>query len=60
MMRVQRYECDPRSGKNIVIVNVLVNVNLDDDALDGLGLTQEGIENLVTKVGDQIAGRSAQ
>lgn len=56
-MNVQRYEEDPQSDRKIVIVNVLVNVNLDDEELDGLGLTQEGIERLVTKVGNQIAGR---
>ena len=56
-MRVQRYECDPQNEKKIVIVNVLVNVNLDDEGLDGIDLTQEGLERLVTKVGDQIAGR---
>ena len=56
-MRVQRYECDPQNEKRIIIVNVLVNVNLDDEDLDGIDLTQEGLERLVTKVGDQIAGR---
>lgn len=58
-MRVQRYEADPNCDKKIVIVNVLVNVNLDDEDLDGLGLSQDGLERLVTKVGDQIAGRGA-
>lgn len=58
-MRVQRYEADPDCNKKIVIVNVLVNVNLDDDDLDGVDLTQDGLERLVTKVGDQIAGRKS-
>jgi hypothetical protein len=57
-MRVQRYEADPDCNKRIVIVNVLVNVNLDDEDLAGFDLTQEGLERLVTKVGDQIAGRT--
>lgn len=57
-MRVQRYEADPDCNKRIIIVNVLVNVNLDDDDLDGIDLTQDGLERLVTKVGDQIAGNS--
>lgn len=57
-MRVQRYEADPDCNKKIVIVNVLVNVNVDDEDMDGIDLTQEGLERLVTKVGDQIAGRT--
>jgi len=56
-MRVQRYECDPDNNKRIVIVNVLVNVNLDDENLDGVDLSQDGLERLVTKVGEQISGR---
>jgi len=57
-MRVQRIERDPENNKKIVIVNVLVNLNLEDGLLTDGTLTQEGLERLVTKVGEQVSGRS--
>ena len=56
-MRVQRYECDPQNEKKIVIVNVLVNLDFEDGLFEDGQITQEGLERLVTRVGEQISGR---
>jgi|GEM_PF-4785632 len=55
-MRVQRCERD-ENDKKIIIVNVLVNLDLEDGILTDGALTQDGLERLVTRVGEQIAGR---
>jgi len=56
-MRVQRIERDPDNDKKIIIVNVLVNLDLEDGILTDGQITQEGLERLVTRVGEQISGR---
>jgi hypothetical protein len=57
-MRVQRHECESDKDKKIVIVNVLVNLGFEDGLLVDGQITQEGLERLITKVGEQISGKS--